>query len=65
MDRRWPGELSEDIRNSRFCFMTGALPENDEQAVEMTRKRRLQRKPFSLQQLVEFDAGTEGAGDRH
>lgn len=35
-------------------FMTGALPENDEQAVEMTRKRRLLRKPFSPQQLVEF-----------
>jgi CheY-like chemotaxis protein len=35
-------------------FMTGALPDNDEQAVEMTRKRRLLRKPFSPQQLVEF-----------
>jgi CheY-like chemotaxis protein len=35
-------------------FMTGALPENDEQAVEMTRKRRLLRKPFSPRQLVEF-----------
>ena len=35
-------------------FMTGALPENDEQPVEMTRKRRLLRKPFSPQQLVEF-----------
>jgi CheY-like chemotaxis protein len=35
-------------------FMTGALPENDEQADEMTRKRRLLRKPFSPQQLVEF-----------
>jgi CheY-like chemotaxis protein len=35
-------------------FMTGALPENDEQAVEMTRKGRLLRKPFSPQQLVEF-----------
>jgi CheY-like chemotaxis protein len=35
-------------------FMTGALPENDEQAVEMTRKRRLLRKPFFPQQLVEF-----------
>ena len=35
-------------------FMTGALPENDEQTVEMTRKRRLLRKPFSPQQLVEF-----------
>jgi DNA repair protein RadC len=30
------------------------LPENDEQAVEMTRIRRLLRKPFSPQQLVEF-----------
>ena len=35
-------------------FMTGALPENDEQVVEMTRKSRLLRKPFSPQQLVEF-----------
>jgi DNA-binding response OmpR family regulator len=35
-------------------FMTGALSENDEQAVEMTRKRGLLRKPFSPQQLVEF-----------
>jgi CheY-like chemotaxis protein len=35
-------------------FMTGALPENDEQAVEMTRKGRLLRKPFSPQQLGEF-----------
>jgi len=35
-------------------FMTGALAENDEQAVEMTRKKRLLRKPFSPQQLVEF-----------
>jgi len=35
-------------------FMTGALPENDEQAVEMTRKGRLLQKPFSPQQLGEF-----------
>jgi CheY-like chemotaxis protein len=35
-------------------FMTGALPENDEQADEITKKRRLLRKPFSPQQLVEF-----------
>src|ERR1700739_4979153 len=35
-------------------FMTGALPENDEQAVEMTRKRRLLRQPFSPQTLGEF-----------
>ena len=35
-------------------FMTGALPENDEQAVVMTRKGRLLRKPFSAQQLVKF-----------
>jgi CheY-like chemotaxis protein len=35
-------------------LMTGALPENDEQAFEMTRKRRLLRKPFSPQELVEF-----------
>jgi CheY-like chemotaxis protein len=35
-------------------FMTGALPENDEQVVEMARKRRLLRKPFSPQQLAEF-----------
>jgi CheY-like chemotaxis protein len=30
-----------------LLFMTGALPENDEQVVEMARKRRLLRKPFS------------------
>jgi len=48
-------------------FMTGALPEDDEQAVEMTRKRRLLRKPFSPQQLVEFidsHFGESGAQSR-
>jgi CheY-like chemotaxis protein len=35
-------------------FMTGALPESDEQAAEMTKKRLLLRKPFSPRQLVEF-----------
>lgn len=48
-------------------FMTGALPENDEQAVEMTRKKRLLRKPFSPQQLVEFvdsHFGQSGAQSR-
>jgi CheY-like chemotaxis protein len=44
-------------------FMTGALPENDEQAVEMTRKGRLLRKPFSPQQLVEFIDSHFGEGE--
>jgi two-component system cell cycle sensor histidine kinase/response regulator CckA len=35
-------------------FMTGALPEGAEDLAEITRKKLLLRKPFSLKQLVEF-----------
>jgi len=35
-------------------FMTGALPESDEKAAAMIKKRLLLRKPFSPKELVEF-----------
>jgi CheY-like chemotaxis protein len=43
-------------RNGKLpvLFMTGALPESDGQAAEMTKKRLLLRKPFSPRQLIEF-----------
>jgi hypothetical protein len=47
--------LEKLVKKERHAVsMTGALSENDEQAVEMTRKGRLLRKPFSAQQLVKF-----------
>ena len=35
-------------------FMTGAVPESDEKAAAMIKKRLLLRKPFSPKELVEF-----------
>jgi CheY-like chemotaxis protein len=48
------GMIQRRYKNLPVLFMTGALPENDAQAVEMTRRRLLLRKPFSPKQLVEF-----------
>jgi two-component system cell cycle sensor histidine kinase/response regulator CckA len=47
-------KIQRRYRKLPVLFMTGALPENDEQVVEIARKRRLLRKPFSPQQLVEL-----------
>jgi DNA-binding response OmpR family regulator len=41
-------------RKLPVLFMTGALPENDEYAAELSRKGLLLRKPFSPGELVEF-----------
>jgi DNA-binding response OmpR family regulator len=54
-------------RTLPVLFMTGALPESDEKAAEMTRERRLLRKPFSPKELLEFvdsHLGESGAQSR-
>ena len=48
------GKIRQKYGSLPVLFMTGALPENDEQAVEMVREKVLLRKPFSPKQLIEF-----------
>ncbi|HYZ71857.1 MAG TPA: hypothetical protein VE641_02185, partial [Chthoniobacterales bacterium] len=48
------GKIRQRDRKRPVLFMTGALPENDEYAAELTRKRLLLRKPFSPKGLIEF-----------
>ena len=40
--------------NLQLLFMTGALPEDEESAAQLVKKRLLLRKPFFPKQLVEF-----------
>jgi DNA-binding response OmpR family regulator len=47
-------KIRQKYNNLPVLFMTGALPESDEHAAEMARKKLLLRKPFSLRQLIEF-----------
>jgi two-component system, cell cycle sensor histidine kinase and response regulator CckA len=63
--------LADNIRRKYrtlpVLFMTGSLPESDEKAAEMTRERRLLRKPFSPKELLEFvdsHLGESGAQSR-
>ena len=52
--RMLAGKIRQKYGSLPVLFMTGALPENDEQALEMVRKRVLLRKPFSPKELIEF-----------
>lgn len=40
--------------NLQVLFITGALPEDDESAAQLVKKKLLLRKPFFPKQLIEF-----------